>query len=161
MSSHQESDGARICATPGHRRPSWYVGGHLTLNQRVQGSNPCTPTNKINDLVSLNASELTLRLHLRLRMGVLRNVRVCYALSGRKVSDVHRHWSMHTREKESHPDSYVTLCPTRMDAMASASLARAKPPARPPRIGHAERVLSAISPTVRVIVVGALSNHGD
>ena len=26
----------------------------LTLNQRVQGSNPCAPTNKINDLCDCN-----------------------------------------------------------------------------------------------------------
>jgi hypothetical protein len=70
---------------------------------------------------------------------------------------------MHTREKESHSDSYVTFCPTRMVAMASASLARAEPPARPlgdPRVGHAERVPSAISPAVRVGVVGALGDYG-
>jgi len=70
---------------------------------------------------------------------------------------------MHTREMESHPDSYVTLCPTRMGAMASASLARAEPPTRPPgdpRVGHAEWVPSAISPAVRVGVVGALDDYG-
>jgi hypothetical protein len=60
------------------------------------------------------------------------------------------------------PAPYATLCPTRMDDMASASLACAEPTARlpgAPRVGNAERAPSAISPAVRVGVVGTLGDY--
>src|SRR5687768_10533307 len=53
MSSPQESGRSKGLCTSRHLCQSPSGRGHLTLNQRVQGSSPCTPTCRIKDLAPL------------------------------------------------------------------------------------------------------------